>query len=151
MNVANETWPRPRLMTIGWPGLDSYRPRPGRSGGRWIPLPVEGSRLERCYIETSGKEGEMIVKVDGHVPVRVGVGGDVSFSSLGGVQQWLHAIDDNRVGLLIEPGDRPVTLVEAKIAWWLDEPWQECFAEALREAEWDLAVACDIRLGFKCE
>ena len=96
------------LMAIGWPGLDGHRPRGGRSGGRRIPLPVEGSRLERCYIETSGKKREMLVKVDGHVAVRVGVGGDVSFSSLGGVQQWLHAIDDDRVGLLIEPGDRPL-------------------------------------------
>ena len=53
----------PRLMTIGWPGLDRYRPRGGRSGGRWIPLPVEGSRLERCYIETSGKEAEWALPV----------------------------------------------------------------------------------------
>lgn len=131
---------------------------PMEESDRWIALPVEGARLQSCFIESSGKDGEVTLKVDGHVPVWFGMGRNVVFSSMNGVTQHLLAVDDNWVSLLIEPAGTPVRIVEAKIKWWLDESLEELLAEAreqwdLRENrnEWKLYVCCDVRLGFEPE
>jgi hypothetical protein len=42
-------------------------------------------------------------------------------------------------------------VVEAKIYYWLDESPEECFAQAMGETKWDLAVCFDVRLGFERE
>ena len=118
---------------------------------QWIALPVEGARLQSCRIESSAKDGELTLRVDGHVLVHIGLSSSISFSSMNGVKQRFVAIDDNWIELVIEPADKPVRVVEAKIDYWLDEPADESFAEAMQETKWDLPACFDVRLGFELE
>ena len=117
----------------------------------WVAIPAEGLRLRRCCIESSGKRGQIMLEVEGHVPMHIGMSHSISFSSLSGVKQQLKALDDVSVLLTLEPADKPVRVTEAKILYWPHEPVEECFATAQQDTKWDPNTCFDVRLGFQVE
>lgn len=117
----------------------------------WVAIPAEGLLFRRCHIESSGKRGEIVLDVEGHVPMHIGMSRCISFSSMSGVMQQLVTLDDVGVSLTLEPADKPVRVIEAKILYWLDEPVEECFARARQRTKWDPRACFDVRLGFQVE
>lgn len=115
----------------------------------WLSLPIEGARFESCFIEHSGKRGNMIMLVEGFPPLHMEISHHVRFGSLDGIQQRLLALDDVNVGLLLFPHEGcAVRLIDAKVDYWIKD---ENAGEELRapaEGDWELRAAFDLKLAF---
>ena len=122
-----------------------------RPATRWVPLPVEGSELRSCLIDSSGKRGTVYLVTVEHSPLHLPLSHHVVFGSLDGIEQRFLQLDDVSVGLILLPieGTR-VRLVEAQVDFWLKgEDPTEYLAPPTSGQLWELDAAFDARLRFE--
>jgi len=117
---------------------------------RWVPTPAQGRILQRCRIESSGKRGEIEFQFEGGDRMMSPLSRHVTFTSVEGVRQSFHAIDDKNVQLVFEPADeRKVVVAVAEVDFWLDdEEPEQCFLK-MGEKHWEFGAAFDFRIGFR--
>lgn len=116
---------------------------------RWIPTPAQGALLQRLRIESSGKRGEIEIRLDDGTVVTSPVR-HVSFERVEGVRQSFRALDDVNVRLVIEPLEACKVRIElAEIDFWLDDEDLAEYLPPTIEKLTELRAVFDFRIALR--
>lgn len=120
-----------------------------RQDCNWQTLPVEGASLTSCFIESCGKDGEMLLLTREYPPLTIPLNA-VFLKGLDGVEQSCIPLDDKWVGIVIEPEmGRTVRLVEARVDFWLTDEDPSVFLAVPTDGDpWEYIAAFVVALRF---